>query len=117
MCGAPRNTNKKHGKNVTQVVISAPSVAPASGENVPFAGGGGAWLRFKKPPFSYVVYSGIGKWGPKGETAEKQGIVVERSGKSIANIKCTGALKSELGPVWFEKVGVKSNAEEFLFPD
>ena len=68
-----------------------PSVAKtATGTRVPFAGGGGAWMRFVKPPFAYVVYTGIGKWGPKGETREKQGVVVERSGNAIAGRKCNG---------------------------
>lgn len=89
----------------------------ASGESVPFAGGGGAWLRFEKSPFAYVVYSGIGKWGPKGETMEKQGIVVERGGKAIANIKCSGKLTALLGPDWLEKAGIQSKGADFYFPD
>jgi hypothetical protein len=89
----------------------------ANGESVPFSGGGGSWLRFHKGPFAYVVYSGIGKWGPKGETREKQGIVVENAGKLVANLKCSGKLISLLGPDWFEKVGVQSNGEDFEFPD
>lgn len=95
-------------------------VAPdkaATGETVMFSGGGGAWLRFGKSPFSYVVYTGIGRWGPGGATAEKQGIVVERAGKAIANLKCADAPTSELGPEWFDKTGVKNGGEEFLFPD
>jgi hypothetical protein len=94
----------------------APSRA-ASGENVPFSGGGGSWLRFRKTDTSYVVYSGIGKWGPKGETMEKQGVVVERGGQTITNLACTGALTSELGPDWFEKTGVTAKGQDFLFPD
>lgn len=89
----------------------------ATGENVPFAGGGGAWMRFRKGTHAYVVYSGIGKWGPKGETREKQGIVVERDGKRIAHLKCGAAADGEMGPVWFEKVGLKTKGEDFLFPD
>lgn len=89
----------------------------ATGENVPFAGGGGSWLRFRSGPFAYVVYSGIGKWGPRGETREKQGIVVERGDKVVATLPCTGKLTSELGPEWFETVGIESNGEDFFFPD
>jgi hypothetical protein len=89
----------------------------ASGESVPFAGGGGAWLRFTKAPFAYVVYSGIGKWGPKGETTEKQGVVVERGGKVIANIKCSGKLTTLLGPDWLERAGIQSHGTDFNFPD
>lgn len=94
----------------------APSRA-ATGENVPFAGGGGAWLRFRKGDTAYVVYSGIGKWGPKGETMEKQGVVVERGSATLASLPCTGPLRSELGPDWFEKTGISANGEEFFFPD
>ncbi len=90
----------------------------ASGETVPFAGGAGSWLRFKKGSYSYVAYSGVGKWGPKGETREKNGLVVERSGKAVANLKCTGDATSELGPEWYEKMGVQPKGDEdFLFPD
>jgi hypothetical protein len=89
----------------------------ASGESVPFSGGGGSWLRFHKGQYAYVVYTGIGKWGPKGETREKQGVVVEKDGKLAAQLRCSGKLTSELRPDWFEKAGVVSNGEEFNFPD
>ncbi len=89
----------------------------ATGESVPFAGGGGVWLRFSKGAYAYVVYSGIGKWGANGETAEKQGLVVEHNGKMISKLPCTGPLTSELGPDWLEKVGITSQAQEFDFPE
>ena len=91
----------------------------ATGTNVPFAGGGGAWMRFRKGEYAYVAYTGIGKWGPKGETATKAGIVVERGGKAIATLRCKGAdAAGEMGPVWFEKAGVKAGPDEdFDFPD
>ncbi|MDX2220751.1 MAG: hypothetical protein SF172_17155 [Burkholderiales bacterium] len=94
--------------------------APAKvshGENVPFAGGGGAWLRIPKGDHAYVVYTGIGKWGPKGETRTKAGLTVERNGKAIAQLKCTGEPISELGPDWFEKLGITSGDKDFDFPD
>jgi len=96
-------------------VWTIPSEA-ASGDSEPFAGGGGAWLRFRKGPFGYVVYSGIGKWGTHGETREKQGIFVEREGKTVANLPCSGKLTSVLGPDWLTKSGVKNNGEAFDFP-
>ena len=96
-------------------VWTIPSKA-ASGDSEPFAGGGGAWLRFRKGPFGYVVYSGIGKWGPHGETREKQGVFVEREGKTVANLPCIGKPTSELGPDWLTKAGVKNNGEAFDFP-
>jgi hypothetical protein len=89
----------------------------AAGENVPFSGGGGSWLRFPRAPLAYTVYSGIGKWGPKGEVREKAGVVVERQGKQIANLKCTGKAIGELGPEWFERSGISAGGQDFAFPD
>jgi len=89
----------------------------ATGENVAFSGGGGSWLRFAKAPFAYGVYSGIGKWGPKGEIREKSGVVVERQGKAIATLKCTSKPIGELGPYWFEQIGITANGQDFGFPD
>lgn len=90
----------------------------ASGESVPLAGGGSSWLRFRKGSHSYVTYSGVGRWGPGGQTAFKQGVVVERDGKTIANLKCAQEPLGELGPQWFEKFGVtRKGTEEFDMPD
>jgi hypothetical protein len=94
-----------------------PPAKAASGEAVPFAGGGGAWMRFRKEQFAYVVYTGIGRWGPKGETREKQGIVVERAGKAVATLRCGELLASELGPDWFGSAGITPKGEDFGFPD
>jgi hypothetical protein len=93
----------------------APSKA-AKGEYTPYAGGGGIHLRFTKGNTSYIVYSGTGRWGPKGETMDKQGIAVERDGKLIANLKCAVMGESELGPDWFEKSGIQPSDKEFVFP-
>jgi hypothetical protein len=89
----------------------------ATGDNVPYAGGGASWLRFSKGGYSYTVYSGIGRWGPKGETQEKNGLLVERSGKRIANLKCNNEPASELGPDFFEKLNIQGNGQEFDMPD
>lgn len=90
----------------------------AYGANEMYAGGGASWLRFRKGSYGYVVYSGIGRWGPKGATMEKQGLAVENNGKVIANLKCSGKDSGELGPQWYEKVGYqRSNKEEFFIPD
>ena len=89
-----------------------------TGESVPFSGGGGSWLRFRNGPVSYVMYTGIGRWGPGGRTAEKQGVVVEKGGKRIASLKCSGKLVSELGPELFQKAGITTRKDEdFEFPD
>ena len=89
----------------------------ATGENVPFSGGGGSWLRFAKAPIAYTVYSGIGKWGPNGEVREKSGIVVERQGKTIATLKCTTKPVGDLSPDWFQQMGVTAGGQDFDFPD
>lgn len=89
----------------------------ATAQTVGFAGGGGAWMRFRSGQVAYVVYTGVGKWGPRGEVQEKAGVVVERAGKSIATLRCNTKPQSQLGPDWFKKVGLKSNDEDFAFPD
>lgn len=89
----------------------------ATGESVPFSGGGGAWLRFRKGQFTYTVYTGIGNWGPKGEKRTKAGLHIEHAGKPLATLKCQEEPISLLGPDWFEKAGVKPGKEEFDFPD
>jgi hypothetical protein len=89
----------------------------ATGDNVPYAGGGASWLRFSKGGYSYTVYNGIGRWGPKGETQEKNGLLVERSGKQVANLKCSNQPASELGPDFFDKLKIQGNGQEFDMPD
>lgn len=89
----------------------------ASGESVPFSGGGGAWLRFRKGQFTYTVYTGIGNWGPKGEKRTKAGLHIEHTGKPLATLKCQEEPISLLGPDWFEKASVNPGKEEFDFPD
>ena len=94
-----------------------PPSKAATGEYVPFSGGGGSWLRFAKASLAYTVYSGIGKWGPKGEVREKSGVVVERQGKVVATLKCSSKPISELGPDWFQRMGITANGQDFDFPD
>lgn len=104
-----------------EVEMSLPEgrVAPAaaaSGEVVPFSGGGGVWLRFAKPPYAYVVYDGIGNWGPGGAKKAIAGVVVEQNGRKIANIRCTAPAHSSLSPDWFGQTGIKTNNQDFEFP-
>jgi len=102
-----------------ELMLPAAGVPPsksATGDTVMFSGGGGAWLRFRNGAFSYVVYTGIGKWGPHGEPREKDGVAVERDGKRIANLPCTGPLTTLLGDEWFARTAVGSNGEDFTFP-
>ncbi len=76
-----------------------------------FSGGGGAYLRFTKGPYGYVVYSAIGKgWG------EKAGVAVEQGGRVTANIKCTGPVTSELGPDLYGTAGFPEDTQGFALP-
>jgi hypothetical protein len=102
---------------LTLPASKTPPNKSVTGESMPFAGGGGSWLRFRNGTNAYVVYTGIGRWGKNGAPAEKQGVVIEQSGRQIANVKCSGTLTSELGPFWFEAMGLTiGEEEEFLFP-
>jgi hypothetical protein len=110
---------KADGSAPPELAVPDHSAVPrlaSRGESTPFAGGGGSWLRFHNGAYSYVVYSGIGRWGANGETVELQGVQVERDGQAIATLPCTGPLQSALGPDWFERMGVISEGEEFYFP-
>lgn len=90
----------------------------AAGKAVGFSGGGGAWLRFRNADYAYIVYSGIGNWGAKGEKLSKAGVAVERTGKPVANIRCEpDSTISELGAELFTRFGIKEDHQEFFFPD
>ncbi len=111
---------KPDSRDPLELVLPESHELPASvatGTQVPFAGGGGAWLKIPKGNHAYVLYTGIGKWGPKGETREKAGLVVERDGRRIASLKCAGEPDSIIGPDWFQQVGIKGDGQDFLFPD
>ena len=76
-----------------------------------FSGGGGAWLRFIKGEYGYVVYTATGKdWGAK------EGVAVEKGDKLVANIKCNKPAQSGLGKKLFEKAGLSADAKEFKLP-
>lgn len=75
-----------------------------------YAGGGGAYLKFSNGGFSYIVFTGIGKgW-------EKEGVVVNRSGKQIAYLSCAGPWTSAVGPDLFQKAGIPGDPDEFEIP-
>lgn len=76
-----------------------------------FAGGGGAYLKFVRYPFNYIVYTAIGRgWG------QKAGVAVEKDGKLMANFPCRGAPSSELGPEFFGRAGIPDDKEAFDLP-
>ena len=103
-----------------ELELPAASTQPqrsASGESTAFAGGGGAWLRFAHGRHSYVVYSGIGRWGRNGATEERHGVVAERDGKVVATLACTRPKVNELGPEWLQRLGIAPDGQGFEFPD
>lgn len=114
-------TGKPDSSEPLDLTLPAAQIPPpqaASGEAFPLAGGGGTWLRVSaKNNIAFVVYSAIGNWGPRGETREKAGVSVERDGKTVANLKCTGKPLGLLGPDWFSKVGITAKGQDFDLPD
>ena len=114
-------TGKPDSSDPLDLILPAAKVPPpqaATGESLAFSGGGAAWLRIAaKNNIAFVVYTGIGKWGPRGEIQEKAGVTVERDGKSVASLKCTGKPISLLGPDWFEKAGITARGQDFDLPD
>lgn len=113
-------TGKPDSNDPLDLTLPSAQIPPpqaATGEAVPFAGGGGAWLRVATKSVGFVLFTGIGKWGPRGEIQEKAGVAIERDGKQVASLKCTGKPISLLGPDYFEKVGIKAKDQDFDFPD
>jgi hypothetical protein len=82
-----------------------------------FAGGGGAWIRFRNGNVAYVVYAGIGRWGEGGATMEKSGVVIEQPSKQVV-LECDTPPINEFSPEFFERMGADpGSTEEFYFPD
>lgn len=120
--GKPGNLQYRFGKPSTiELKLPAQPAYPNAsvyGRNEAFAGGGGAWLRFSNGAYGYVVYTGIGRWGKNGETLSKNGVVVEKNGEQIAYLPCIDTPRSELGPDWFDALGIdREREDEFWFPE
>jgi len=76
---------------------------------VPYSGGGASYLKFSRGSHTYTVFTGIGKgW-------EKEGVVVNKSGKQISHVLCDGPLISKLGPVLFEDLALQKDPHELDF--
>lgn len=117
------------GGGTVQYRIGRPGAAPelvlpkapgragevASGDSLMFSGGGGAWLRFANGPYAYTVYSAIGRWGPGGTPAEKAGVLVEKGGERVANLRCTGG-EAAVDAGWMSAAGVRPDARGFDLP-
>lgn len=89
----------------------------ALGSNFPLSGGGGAWLRFTAGDLVTTLYSAIGKFGPNGSVQERGGLVATKQGKEVASFKCVGAPRGELGPDWFQRVGITDGGQDFEMPE
>ena len=82
----------------------------ATGGNLMYSGGGGAYMRFNNGAYSYVVYSGIGKgW-------EKQGVAVEKNGKLLSNIPCKEPSVEGFGSEFFTTNGIPEDTVGFEIP-
>lgn len=96
-----------------EIRLPDPAAHPATaakGGTLMYSGGGGAFLRFSKGEYNYVVYTGSGKgW-------KKDGVVVDKGGKLIANFRCKGAPVSELGPEFFQGSGMPEDERAFDIP-
>jgi len=89
----------------------SPPTADIQANSLTFAGGGGAYIRFKRDEHSYVVYTAIGRgWG------EKAGVAVEINQQLQANLTCKKSVLSELGPDFFEQAGIKTDSAGFDIP-
>ncbi|MFO1418187.1 MAG: hypothetical protein U1E83_05905 [Methylotetracoccus sp.] len=76
-----------------------------------YSGGGGAFLRFRRGTHAYVVYTAIGRgWGSRA------GVVVERQGRAVAEVRCAGEAVSEIGPDLFTRAGLPDDADGFELP-
>lgn len=93
-----------------------PPAQAAQGAVETFASGGGAWLRFAKGAYTYTVFTGVGRWGPQGQVVEREGVLVERQGKTVAHLPCTATASSQLSPDWYERMGIQPGDQEFAFP-
>jgi len=89
----------------------SPPTADIQANSLTFAGGGGAYIRFKRDEHSYVVYTAIGRgWG------EKAGLAVEINHQLQANLTCKKSVQSELGPDFFNQAGIKIDSTGFDIP-
>jgi hypothetical protein len=100
-------------KEKPELTFPEPQTHPISfstGGTLMYSGGGGAYMRFNKGTYSYVVYSGIGKgW-------DKQGVVIEKNGKLLSNIICKDVSIENIGAEFFEKNAIPEDKIGFEIP-
>lgn len=97
-----------------ELTFPKPDVLPKNviqARTLMFSGGGGAYLRFNSGATSYIVYSAVGKgWGTK------DGVAVERHGKTATHFECQDVPVSIMGETFFERAGLPEDAQEFELP-
>jgi hypothetical protein len=76
-----------------------------------FSGGGGAYIRFRRSQYAYVVYDALIKG-----SGERAGVAVIHAGRTIANLSCKGPAASALGPDFFAQAGLVTDEEDFEIP-
>jgi hypothetical protein len=84
-----------------------------------FSGGGGAYLRFSKPPYAYTIFSAIGNWGRNGK-GTAQGVAIQKDGAEFANFPCrtdANYVAGELGPDFFARAGMNELDSDFDIPE
>jgi hypothetical protein len=100
-------------KEKLELSFPEPQAHPSSfstGGTLMYSGGGGAYMRFNKGAYSYVVYSGMGKgW-------DKQGVVIEKNGKLLSNILCKDVSIENIGSDFFEKNAIPEDKVGFEIP-
>lgn len=103
---------------ITLPAKATPPSRSASADTLIYAGGGGAWLRFRSGSHAYTVFTAIGRWGEGGRPASKEGVLVERDGRRLAFLPCREDAVSDLGPDLFGKLGLRvaSPDESFELP-
>ncbi len=98
-----------------ELIIPNQKIPPnhlVSGNTLTFAGGGGAYLRFMRKRYHYIVYAAIGRgWG------EKAGVSVEKNGQGRANLICRDQPSSLLGPDFFEHTQITIDQIGFELPE
>jgi hypothetical protein len=101
-------------KGAPELILPATKIplnADIQADTLTFAGGGGAYIRFKQAPYGYVVYTAIGRgWG------DKAGIAVEKNNGLQVNLNCKKPVLSELGPDFFDKAGLSKDQIGFELP-
>jgi hypothetical protein len=104
--------------DIAYPAAGTPAASVFTSGTMMFSGGGGAWLSFKRGPFAYTAFTGIGKWGKGEAIAEAAGVAVSKDDAEFANFPCRDKEVSELGPDLFAKLGLadKSQAEPFDIP-